>query len=71
MGGNFNMTIVDIIILIIVILILGSIIFFKSILPRIQHKPTGECSSCPMGNQKKLRRAIKSYKKRKNLKDKK
>lgn len=65
------MTIADIIILIVVILMLGSIVFFKSILPRIKHKPTGECSSCPMGNQKKLRRAIKSYKKSSKTGDKK
>lgn len=63
------MTTADIIILIVVILLLGSIIFFKSILPRIQHKPTGECSSCPMGNQKKIRRAIKSYKKKNKKED--
>ncbi len=61
------MTPADIVILIVVILLMAAIIFFHFVLPKIKGK-TG-CSSCPVGTDKKIKRAFKAYKKNKDKKD--
>lgn len=54
------MNVVDIVILIIVILILGAIIFFRYIMPAIKGIPS-ECASCPA--TKHAKKYLKKYRK--------
>lgn len=56
------MSTADIIIVIVVSLILLAIILFALVLPRVKGKK-GQCSSCPMAKDKKIKRALKDYRK--------
>lgn len=55
------MTPIDIIILIVVILAIGAIVFFKYILPAIKGVPS-ECASCPAA--KHAKKYLKKYRKK-------
>lgn len=57
------MTGIDIGVLIFTILLLGSIIFFKWVLPKLQGKKSTSCSDCPIRMDKKIKRSLKSAKK--------
>ena len=57
------MKFIDIVILIIVFIILGSVILFSWVLPGIKSKKTGKkacCCGCPMGNDIKAKRIVRS-----------
>lgn len=55
------MSTADILILLFIILILASIIFFSFVLPKILHKKKNHCSSCAIGKDRKFKRAFKDY----------
>ncbi|MFA6755742.1 MAG: hypothetical protein WCR97_04550 [Bacilli bacterium] len=64
----------DIIVLIIILIPLCLLIFFRYIKPYIgknKNKPHSGCSCCPLGNEMKAKRVFKEYykteKKKKNL----
>lgn len=57
------MSTADILILIVVILILSAIIFFRYIFPRIRGKKVRHCDQCPVGSDKKIKSSLKAYKK--------
>ena len=60
------MTLTDGMVLLVIILILLAIIFFRFIYPRLKGKKVGHCSSCPVGSDKKIKRSLKAYKKNKD-----
>lgn len=57
------MSVADIIILITIIIILLSIIFFTQVYPRLKGRH-GACVNCPIGKEKKIKRALKAYRKK-------
>lgn len=56
------MSAADIGVVIVVSLIMMSVIFFYFIFPRLRHK--GNCASCPVNKEKKIKRAFKDYHKK-------
>lgn len=70
-GDNFmlnlialtSMTSTDIIILVVVIVLLLLIIFFRYFFPLIRGKKISHCSSCPIAQDKKIKRSLNAYKK--------
>lgn len=57
------MTLTDGMVLLVILLILFAIIFFRFIYPRLKGKKPSHCDYCPVAKDKKIKRSFKAYKK--------